>query len=424
MILEIRLKNLFSIKDEIVLDLQASDISSDILDDLEQNCIDSGGTRILKSVGIFGANASGKSNIIKAIGYCRYLILNSHTFNTNYKFSHETFKLDENSWSDTSSFFIRFISHDIEYEYSFSFDKENILTEKLYYHEGEKRITIFERNEKSSTEVTKKYNEEINVIINPWEVARNTSSKTLFISRASNLGNRPKAEEIYSYFAEKIQIGLNPPPDTVFKEMLTHKKEFILNALQFADNDIVDIKLSSKVETNSIPLGPRISVGTMHTGIGLKSQREVLEIIVFHRSNPTVPFSIEEESEGTRRLLIYFLRLFDIIKNNKILIFDEIDLNLHTKIVEFVISFFHAGKEAQFIFTSHNTNLLDLTRFRKDQLYFVNKQENGSTDLYSLVDFEDWQDDLDPEKAYLNGRFDAIPIIDDSVITLKSLIDG
>ena len=153
-------------------------------------------------------------------------------------------------------------------------------------------------------------------------------------------------------------------------------------------------------------------------------QEEVLIIKTFHRSNPGVEFDFNtEESEGTKKLFYIMLSLLDIIKSNKALLIDEIESSLHSKIVEYIVSMFHVGQRAQLIYTTHNTNLLDLDKLRKDQIYFVNKDQEGATDLYSLFDYKDFRDTMDSEKAYLQGRFDAIPYVNDSMSNLKSMLD-
>ena len=117
------------------------------------------------------------------------------------------------------------------------------------------------------------------------------------------------------------------------------------------------------------------------------------------------------------------LTILDIIKNNKVLLIDEIEESLHSKIVEYIIGMFHASAGAQLIYATHNTNLLDLNKLRKDQIYFVNKKQDASSDLYSLFDYKDFRETMDVEKAYLQGRFDAIPYINDSIANLKALLN-
>ena len=118
------------------------------------------------------------------------------------------------------------------------------------------------------------------------------------------------------------------------------------------------------------------------------------------------------------------LTILDVVKKNKILLIDEIEDSLHPKIIEYIIDIFNMGKSAQLIFSTHNTNLLDLSKFRKDQIWFVNKKEDGGSELYSLYDYNDFRDTMDLEKAYLQGRFDSIPIIDDSKEKLEAIING
>jgi AAA15 family ATPase/GTPase len=107
-----------------------------------------------------------------------------------------------------------------------------------------------------------------------------------------------------------------------------------------------------------------------------------------------------------------------------VIIIDELESSLHNDIVEFIVALFHASKSAQLIFSTHNTNLIDLKKLRKDQIFFVNKKKDASTEIYSLFDYKDFRDTMDAEKGYLQGRFDAIPYIDTSLATLKTLIYG
>lgn len=117
------------------------------------------------------------------------------------------------------------------------------------------------------------------------------------------------------------------------------------------------------------------------------------------------------------------LTIMDIVKNNKILLIDEIEESLHPKIIEYIFNFFRASKSAQLLCTTHNTKFLDLKKMRKDQIYFVNKKEDASTEVYSLYDYSDFRDTMDLEKAYLQGRFDAVPIVSDSLEMLKGIFN-
>ena len=384
MVLEIRLSNMFSFRDEVTLDLQAAKIQTKKARELEGNLFSVDGEQMLKSVALFGANASGKSNVIKAIRACVNMVRSSHNYNVDTRFAISPFKFEDYA-NKPSSFYIRFLLNGIEYEYSFSFMHDEIITETLYYYPNGRKSLVFRRDESRGTEKKDIY-EFKTVIKRPFDVADNTSKKTLYISRASQM-DREIAQKIFLFFCNDIvldyQVANIDSLDNLFKE----RKEQMLEVLRTADSDIIDFKIQNNA------------------------------ITTFHRTNPSVAFDFEtEESEGTKTLFRMMVRMIGIIHEGKMLLVDEIDNSLHTQLVEFVIGMFNHSNHAQLIYTIHNTHLLNTDFQRRDQVYFVNKREDGSSDLYSLFDFKDFRDTLDMEKAYLQGRFDAIPTISNLTI--------
>ena len=406
MILEIRLSNFFSIRDEIILDLRAGNIQTKQAKSLKENVFTWKKEQILKTLAIYGANASGKSNIIKAIRFCCRLIFESHLSNENTIFNFKPFKLDEHQNKD-SHFFIRFISNNIEYEYSFSLNQKSITKESLFYYPNKRRAKIFTRDENKGESKREKYTFS-NLIKRPFDVAENTSQKTLYISRASQM-DKTIAKEIFTFFNEKFLLGYVDINVDLFK----NNKEKILEILKIADSDIIDIQLQKK-EIDSLNLKLSIdSKSEKASHVLEKSKNEILEIKTYHQSAPNIAFDLEtEESEGTKKIFHIILRLIDIFENNKILLIDEIETHLHIDIINFIISMFHKSTSSQLIFSTHQTNLLDLKNLRKDQIYFVQKTNEGISDLYSLYDFKDFRENMDAEKGYLQGRFDAVPFID------------
>lgn len=384
MVLEIRLSNMFSFRDEVTLDLQAAKIQTKKARELEGNLFSVDGEQMLKSVALFGANASGKSNVIKAIRACVNMVRSSHNYNVDTRFAISPFKFEDYA-NKPSSFYIRFLLNGVEYEYSFSFMHDEIITETLYYYPNGRKSLVFSRDESRGPEKKDIY-EFKTVIKRPFDVADNTSKKTLYISRASQM-DREIAQKIFLFFCNDIvldyQVANIDSLDNLFKE----RKEQMLEVLRTADSDIIEFKIQNNA------------------------------ITTFHRTNPSVAFDFEtEESEGTKTLFRMMVRMIGIIHEGKMLLVDEIDNSLHTQLVEFVIGMFNHSDHAQLIYTTHNTHLLNTDFQRRDQVYFVNKREDGSSDLYSLFDFKDFRDTLDMEKAYLQGRFDAIPYI--STLTL------
>ena len=416
MILEIRLSNFFSINEEIVLDLRAANIKSKNAKALKNNLTNFGKTPVLKTVTLYGANASGKSNIIKAIRFYSMMVLNSHNHNENVTFNFKKFKFG-NSSKKPSKYFIRFVIDAIEYEYSFSLMQNSVVTESLYYYPKGRIAKIFTRDERLGKTKKEKYSFG-SALKRPLDVAENTSNKTLYISRASQM-DRKIAKDVFNYFNNTFILGYLGHNAPQIENLFNVYKQQLLEALRIADSDIVDIKIR-KVKKQ----GKNINANLQDLTLSVEDViQDALQIKTYHKTDPSVSFDLlTEESEGTKKLFVIMLNILDIISNDKILVIDEIGESLHPDIIEYIFNLFRAGNRAQLICTTHNTRFLNLTRFRKDQIFFVNKNEDASTDLYSLYDFSDFRDTMDLEKAYLQGRFDAVPFVNDSIENLKSIL--
>ena len=416
MVLEIRLENFFSIKEEISLDFRAGKINTQVSQKLANNVIEYNGEFILKSIGLFGANASGKSNIIKAIIFCCRLILDSHQHNEGAIFNFNPFKFE--GWTEKpSSFFINFYCDGIEYDYSFSLTRNEIITENLYYYPKGKKAKIFLRDESKGSEKSSIYSFSEGIISSPAAVAANTSKKCLFLSRASQM-DRDLCKKLYGFFMRDFLLGFVPLSQPWTVQLFNEYKTLILHALSICDSDIIDINIIQE-KTTLPPLPPGIQFPGFNPGQNI----DFLRFETKHSLSQTTTFDMNsEESTGTVQLFGMLFLLLDIIKNGKVFMLDEFDQSLHTKLAYFVIDLFHASSNAQFIFTSHNTNLIDVKRFRRDQIFFANKKNDGSTEVCSLFDHKDFRENMDAEKGYLQGRFDAIPYIDSSAANLKKLL--
>jgi AAA15 family ATPase/GTPase len=418
MVLEIRLSNFFSIKEEVVLDLRAGNIKNEKSKSLIDNIFNYNDIEVLKTVALYGANASGKSNIIKSIRFCNAMVYESHKHNENSIFNFQKFKFNNYS-NKPSTYFIRFVVGEIEYKYSFSLNRNEILTESLYYYPKGRKAKVFERNEKAGKTKKEKYSFGASVIKRPFDVAESTSNKTLFISRASQM-DRELPKLIFKFFHSTFILHHSNYGISNVEPLISVHKKQLLKALQLADSDIVDFKYRLKKEK-----GKKIKANLDTEEVFFEDDiLESMEIKTYHKYSPKIPFDfLTEESGGTKKLFFMMLTILDVVRNNKILLIDEIEDSLHPKIVEYIIEIFHASQNSQLFFSTHNTNLLDLNKFRKDQIWFVNKTENGVSDLYSLYDYSDFRETMNLEKAYLQGRFDSIPIVDDSKEKLHSIIN-
>lgn len=409
MILKIEFGNFFSIRDKTRIDFRAANINTTLARELRHNVVDWNGVPVLKTIGLFGPNASGKSNIVKAIHFCCRMILDSHLYNEGKVFNFEPFKFD--GWQEKpSSFLIDFVCDNVEYEYSFELTKTKILSESLYHYPFGRRAKIFVRNADG------KYSFGTGVISKPADVALNTSDKNLFLSRASSM-NRETAQTLYRYFMNQFLLGLANVNDLVVLDGFNTYKNVILKALEVCDTDITDIEV--RKEQMSAPV-----VVPGQADMAFKFV-DVLKFKTFHRDNKEVMFDLDlEESSGTRKLFQILIRLLDVVKNKKGIMMDEFDMGLHTRLADFILDLIHASERSQLLFSSHNTNLIDVKRLRRDQIVFVNKTEDGATEVYSLYDFKDFRENMDAEKGYMQGRFDAVPYVDSSVESIKQLLEG
>lgn len=409
MILKIEFENFFSIRDQVRIDFRAANINTALARELGHNVMDWNGVPVLKSVGLFGPNASGKSNILKAIDFCCRMILNSHLYNEGTVFNFEPFKFD--GWQNkTSKFMIDFVCEGIEYEYSFELTKTKVISESLYHYPFGRRAKVFLRAADG------KYSFGSGAINKPSDVVLNTSDKNLFLSRAS-LMNREIAQKLYRYFLNQFLLGLVNVNEILVLDSFNTYKKVILKALEICDTDITDIEARKEQVPAPIAI----------PGQGDLSFKliDVLKFKTIHRNQKDVMFDLDlEESNGTRKLFQILIRLLDVVKNRKGIMMDEFDMGLHTRLADFILDLIHASEGSQLLFSSHNTNLIDVKRLRRDQIVFVNKSEDGATEVYSLYDFKDFRENMDAEKGYIQGRFDAVPYVDSSVDSIKQLLEG
>ena len=307
MVLEIRLENFFSINEEVVLDMRAARIQTKKAMDLEGNTFACNDERMLKSVAIYGANASGKSNIIKAIRACVQMIFESHNYNENTVFGFTPFKFG--GIGKPSRFMIRFLINGIEYEYSFSMTKLEIITEDLYYYPHGRRSLVFARDERKGPDKKDIY-EFRSAISRPMDVATNTSKKTLFVSRASQM-DRKIAKEVFQYFMERFILNYFGYNSYSIETLLNQNKDSLLKVLNVADSDIIDIQ--SQRELKPLTMA---TYDLQNNQIVSRDeiQKMQLKITTFHRNNPEIPFDFAtEESQGTQALFYMMLTIMNII---------------------------------------------------------------------------------------------------------------
>lgn len=422
MLIEFSVENFRSIKKKVTLSLLAS---SDKL--LDNNLIKTDVLKkddLLRSAVIYGANASGKTNIVEAFNFLRNLVINSHKNQKNDKLNLSPFKFDKEYISKPSKFEIVFINNGIKYIYGVSATNEKIIDEYLYNYppKGRKSI-IFERKDTSNFRFTKDKEEQ-------KFISERTINNVLYLSNSTQL-NYKITSDVFDWFKDKLQTIVtfgNPKwiqstVDLLNKE--DNSKDLVLKALLEADLGIEDV--TGSIETISVdefPIELRKRKGRIW---GTKDGIKTLNIVTSHKiindidEVTYIPIDYFEESDGTQRIFELIGTWINALKNGHVIIVDELDVKLHNLLNIYLIKLFHDTTQnisnAQLIFTTHNTNLLDLDLFRRDQIWFTEKNPNsGSTDLYSLMEYYSPRKDMDIQKGYLAGRFGAIPFISDERI--------
>lgn len=410
MIIEISIENFLSIKDKVTLSLEAGSGKR-----LPQNLIEvSGKVRLLKSAVIYGANASGKSNLIKSVFFIWNMVNKSHNFNIDTKIPRIPFKLDETSINKPSRFELIFIYKNLKYKYGFSCDDNRIVDEYLFYWPHGRESLIFSRKNSKEYKFTEdKQKQKL--------IKKQMNDNVLYLSRATQLGYE-KTRNIYEFIVTNIVINYNPTwTSFTIKKIYENSsiKQKIIEILQKADfGGIVDIKVikqKRKVDGFEFKLE-----GNMPSFNPIKQKEEDFYDVKFvhkGKNGKLIELSFQEESDGTQKTLAMLGPFFDILENGKVAFIDELESSLHPNITKFLVRLFNSKNyksNAQIIFTTHQTTLLDNELFRREQIYICTKEPNKNTVITSLLDF-DLRESADFERAYLNGRVGGLPFIDETL---------
>jgi len=411
MLIELNIENYRSIKEEVSLNMISTKDTS-----FENNLIKTkvlNEESLLRSTVIYGANASGKTNVVSALGLLRMLVRNSHKYQKGNKLPYFPFKLDTSTITKPTRIRIVFIKKEIKYSYEISFNDEKIISEYLYSYPNNYKKIIFERSDTINYKFVDDDKKQ-------KLIAERTLPNVLYLSKATQ-ENYEIISNIYDWFKDDLRvIGSTDNPDLVdvtARMMKTESmKELILKALLQADVGIEDISVDTKkVKIDDLPKDMPQELKKII--MSNKEEIDQTEIKTIHKG---VKFEFEEESDGTVRLFSLIGPWIDALKNGRILVVDELDIELHHLINVFLINLFHDPTQnmnnAQLIFTTHNTNLLDIQDiFRRDQIWFTEKNPKGATELYSLVEYSP-RKDKNIERGYLAGKYGALPFIKENKI--------
>ena len=412
MLLQFKVKNFQSIKEEAILSMVPSSDKSH-----PENLAHEGKRDALKSAAIYGANAAGKSAVIRAFVAAIMAVRTSDTRNITQKIPGMVpFKFDEETAQGPCSFEFYFVAQNgVPYRYGFTADADCVHEEYLYYYSSARPSRIFERGDKFT------YNQADESSFSKYE-EKNTPNK-LFLATATNWGNA-KTAPAYQWLADSIDVY---EPDFTMQTLALQAfekdeqgelKQFTLSLLRQADINIDEIKvdivpLNNQAKElvftdsagNPVPQG-QVKAVRIHAGHHVQSE-----------SGKEAKFFLDlnEESLGTKQLFWLSPILKEVFGKGKTMVIDELDRSLHPFLVQFLVELFHTPEinqtNAQLIFTTHDTTLLSLDTFRRDQIYFVEKDPHtAATELYSLDEFSVRKNE-NIEKGYLLGRYGAIPYL-------------
>ena len=416
MLIEFKVKNYRSIKDEQVLSMVKSttkeleDTNTFVTPEKKKKL------KLLRSATIYGPNASGKSNLLKAMKAMQDIVLNSDSkIKRGSKLPITPFLLDAETQVKPTEFEIIFIAEEVRYQYGFVLTKDIVLEEWLYAFPEGSAQTWFEKTYNEETNNTDWYfgsklfgNKKI------W--SESTRDNALFLSTAIQL-NSDQLKPIYDWFQNTFHLlestaRLDPSFTYDLYSQEKYKNE-IDKFLHIADLDIEELKITEE-QFDIAKLPEDIPIELRNKIVHGSQEVKILDVASLHKSiqGNDVYFDFEDESDGTKKFLAFIGPWIDTLENGYVLVIDELHDNFHPLMVRFLIELFHSNrtnpKNAQLIFTSHETSVMTQEIFRRDQIWFCEKK-NKATELFSLAEFKPRKGVTDIEKSYFSGRYGALP---------------
>lgn len=391
----------------------------------EDNLITIGKDRISKSRIIYGANASGKTSFIDALEFIKIFSMMSNNLVENNRIGIIPYKFRQKFSSIPSEFSLTFIKNSVKYCYSFSCTFEKVIDEKLDVYNSAKPTNIFTRTNTDEY----KFNTDVKQLN---EIRTKNTKNKLFLLTAATW-NYEKVKPVVDYILNDIIVLHDISQPTKYNigyiienNDLEEYKKFCLDFLNNADISISDFEINAQKIKE---LGRQAEFMTKLMNVIVNNDPEqmkkfgnsdVFNIKTIHNINNennsfSYPLELIEESDGTQQLFHFAPSLFYTFKEGKVLLIDEIDRSLHPLLVEYIIKKFYDKNlntnNAQLICNTHDTNLLHLDLFRRDEIWFTERNNaSASTEMYALSDFSPRKDE-NIEKAYLLGRYGGIPFV-------------
>lgn len=430
MLLYFKVKNYRSIRDEAVLDMEAAG-----LHDAAKNLLPFGRKEYLPAVAIYGKNGGGKSNLIRSMWLAVQFICNAQKTQTeNEPVPVRPFMLNDHSVNEPTAFEFAYVQNGAKYVYGFSATRDHIVSEYLKAWPKGREKNIFLRHGQSF--IFPKDNEKKRKELIKEAVGKNQ----LFFAISCTMNYKPCIEAM-KWFREKVVFSRDFTD--INRNLIDYREDetmlqAIVSAAKKADVGIEDIQFeidqqtldlqsqnipgqmggmiaalrafSEALQQNGNEAEVSLNMGklkstTYHTGLNCEGKASRYEL------------TLSDESDGTRRLMTLAPAIERTLKEGGTLVVDELEREMHLMLIEYVLGRYQEKRNnpahAQLIFTTHDTSLLNQEILRRDQIYFVDKKrEDGASSLYSLADFN-IRNDANIQKAYLLGKFGAVPSIEE-----------
>jgi AAA15 family ATPase/GTPase len=417
MLIEFRVANFLSFEDMATLSMVATNDK----EHENTNLISQHGTNsLLKSAAIYGANGAGKSNLIKALSFMQSLVVNSGPHSMRRVIPDHSFKLNLASLGKPSFFEVVFIVDNKRFRYGFEISKNQVTTEWLFSTPRTKEVMLFTR-ENNKVTVGASFKEARGL---EGSLKKDYSHHLFLVLVSAANEAEVLADSILDWFSYNLRVTYG----SAFKDNLEWTLHFLEGEAHsdehykekftsiFKKLDIFDRFELDEDETFSLTSYKSIE----DEAARLFDAHEHQRIVIFRKKYDGDKYIgdakfdlIRDESDGTKKLFAFVGTVVATLERGGVLVVDELELKLHPLLTRSIIQLFNSSsnsKGAQIIFTSHDTNLLSNRYFRRDQIWFVEKNKRGSSDLYSLVEYKP-RKDATFHKDYILGKYGAIPFI-------------
>ncbi|MBU4485450.1 MAG: ATP-binding protein [Candidatus Delongbacteria bacterium] len=429
MLIEFTVGNYLSFKDKATFSMVKSESDNNLSEICSFEPKPDSKFRLLKTAAVYGANSSGKSNLVKSFDFMRTFVIYSVSspsyFLGERNIATTPFFLSASTLEKPSFFEIIFIENNIRYRYGFEANADVVKSEWLYRSKENRETMLFER-EGQSIEYNKRSFKEATDFISPENIVKKTRSESLFLSVLKQFDGTISSVVINWFENFYVISGI----------MDLHYRNFTINLFDVNSDfrnwslkilsqfDISNVKLKEKeslISKNRLNekndrVSESLSKYLEKPKFTIKKQVFFSHIFLGSDSKPAgeIEFPMQFESAGTQKLFYFLGPLYEAIHSGRTIIVDELDSRFHPLLTTLIIEFFSNknNSKAQLIFTSHDTSLLKKEIFRRDQIWFTEKDKYNSTQLYSLDEYKEYyaRKDASFAKDYLNGKYGAVPV--------------